>query len=134
MKSSFSGSFISAFFSLRGNPRKGFTLVEIITALAILMVGITFTSRTFVLGMRQKARNNNLVAAHFLASGKIEETFTGELSAEGKCEFNENLSWKRELRESRVPGLLEVGVTVKWQERGAEKTYSLTTLIRDDGH
>ncbi len=134
MKSGFSKSFISAFFSSGGNPRKGFTLIEIITALAILMVGITFTSRSFVLGMRQKARNNNRVAAHFLASSKIEETFTGELSAEGKCEFNENLSWERELRESRVPGLLEVGVTVKWQERGAERTYSLTTLIRDDGY
>ncbi len=109
-------------------PERAFTLVEVIAAAAILLLGLTFTSRAFVRSMNQKSALTLRQSAHLLASSKIEEAYAGARSGEGVCARNRNLSWARRISESDIPGMLEVEVAVSWT--GGED-YSLRTLVRD---
>ncbi len=108
-------------------PRRAFTLVEVIAAAAILLLGLTFTSRAFVRSMSRKSTLTIRQSAHLLASSKIEEAYAGAGSAEGICSRNKNLFWTRRVSESDIPGMLEVEVAVSWT--GGED-YFLRTLVR----
>ncbi len=109
-----------------------FTLIEVVFAFAILMIGIGFTSTSLVRGMRQKSDLNTRRAAYSLCSSKIEEAFAGGLSAHGACEYNPGLYWTRTVGPSSIRGMSEVRVKVVWSERGAEKKYFLSCLVRDE--
>lgn len=114
--------------------KNAFTLVEVIAAAAILMLGLAFTSRTFVRSMRQKSALSHRQSAQLLASSKMDEALAGAPPGSGTCSLNENIRWERELRESEVPGMLEVNVNVNWSSRGRENSYSLTSLVIDEGN
>ncbi len=112
--------------------KRAFTLIEVVFAFAVLMAGIGFTSTSLVRGMRQKSDLNTRRAAYSLCSSKIEEAFAGEPSGQGYCEYNPGLYWRRTVGPSSVGGMSEARVEVVWSERGAEKTYVLSCLVRDE--
>lgn len=122
--------FISGSAGLKKVSREAFTLIEVIASAAILMLGITFVSRTFVRTVRQRASLNLRQEARLLASSKTEEAFAGAPPGEGRSSANENIHWKRSVRQSSVPGMLEVEVEVSWHERGRRREIVLKTLLR----
>ncbi len=111
---------------------RAFTLIEVVFAFAILIAGIGFTSTSLVRGMRQKSDLNTRRAAYSLCSSKIEEALAGELSGQGYCEYNPGLYWIRTVGPSSIAGMSEVRVKVVWSERGAEKKYFLSCIVRDE--
>ncbi len=109
----------------------GFTLLEVIFAVAIFMFGITYASRNLIQSMNQKAGLNIRSAAYSLASGKIEEAAAAAEIDAREAGVHGNIKWSRELRESSIEGMSEVFVVVEWTESGRGNTFSLTTLVRD---
>ncbi len=112
--------------------KNAFTLVEVIAAAAILMLGLAFTSRTFVRSMRQKSALSHRQSAQILASSKMEEAMAGAPAGSGTCPLNESLRWKRATNDAEISGMVEVKVTVNWSHRGRDNSYSLTSLVIDE--
>jgi len=56
--------------------RKGFSLLEVLIALFILVMGVTFIYSVFPLGMRMIKQTQNLSSVCFFAQKKIEELKT----------------------------------------------------------
>lgn len=122
---------VQCFFVRPGKTGRGaFTLVEVVAAAAIIMLGLTFASRSLVRTMQQKQALAARQSARMLAVSKIEESFAGAPAGEGACPSNENMRWIRTIRQSSIPGMLEVEVAVFWPEGDRLGEYVLTTLRR----
>ena len=107
--------------------KKGFTLIEIITAITIMAVGILSILALFPVGFAASRRAADLTTAALYAQEKMEEikmkgfanadSFNGETETQG--------IFTRTVLVTNVSGyngnLKEITVTVDWTERG--KTY-----------
>ncbi|MFH1857260.1 MAG: type II secretion system protein [Candidatus Omnitrophota bacterium] len=123
----------------RIRPTKGFTLIEIITALAILVTGLVSILALFPVGFRASEKAIKLTEATIFAQEKMEEIKMkgyDEAVAEGKDDDgNQNKKLSREVAVSDVEEyegfLKEVVVTVTWKERGRDVEEEFKTYVAD---
>lgn len=97
--------------------RRGFTLLEVLIALAILAGAVTTVVVTFNRHLSLVVRDKETTTALLLARAKLEEPgFISSEKADGTFapEFPD-LAWKREQTKSEYPGLKRYLVTVSWQ-------------------
>lgn len=114
-------------------PRAGFSLVEVMCALAVLGVGLVGLTQGIATALKS-ARETELQAAFSLfAAGQIEllraEGYLTDGETEGECGGDlAKYRWKRRVSDAGVEGLHEVSVTV---EASADRTpvYELRTLL-----
>jgi prepilin-type N-terminal cleavage/methylation domain-containing protein len=126
------------------SARRGFTLLELMVAVAILLLVIIGLLATFVSCMLLNQANNNLVIATNDAQYVLEQ-IRGEAYSEIKGymrDFNPNVipnsfppSYGRDIKivsdpvDIETTKLASITVTITWNERQREKSFSLTTKI-----
>jgi general secretion pathway protein I len=118
---------------LRNN--KGFTLLEIVVAMAIAAMTLPGLLRAFSDGVRSYSLIENKTTAYYLLRlkmGQVEMAGYPEVgSDEGDFGTDSRFKWATEVTESDTEGLREVKVTILWQERGQERTILLSTYMSD---
>ena len=128
------------FGSPRGRMHKksakcGFTLLEVIIALAILGVAFSLAMELLATGVRSAKASEDYTQAVLLARKKMAEvTVTPSLdgSADGG-EFGKGIRWVSEIQpmpyaEGLPARLYQVRVRVTWPDRRGEKSVELYTL------
>jgi len=119
----------------------GFTLLEVIVALAILGIGLTVVIELFSGGLRLGRVSEEYTRAMNYASLKMEEITTQKTVEEGENEgeFDENYRWQVKARkEDLLPGdkgaefkppadFYYIRVNVFWKSGSKERSASLET-------
>lgn len=114
---------------------QGFTLLEVIVALAILGVGFAVAMELLAAGVRSAKASEDYTQAVLLARQKMAEVaLTGNLMSWADTgEFSGGFRWTSEVRpldqQEELPGrLYSVRVRVTWPGRRGEKAVNLQTL------
>ncbi len=118
--------------------KRGFTLIEIIMAMAILAVGVLGVVRLLPVGLRASKSAEMVSKAAFVAQEQMEmlklSGFNGLSSAILSGEQGE-FSWQAEVDNASLAGLSssaeikQITLVVSWIERGNTRTQNLTTYI-----
>ncbi len=121
---------------IAGRDRTGFSLVEMVAAVAIFSVSVVATLEVFTLCVRATTASLNHSRAALLAQGLLEETLAQEEVIPGseQGDFGEaflNATWTLDVLETETEGLYEAQAVVSWPERGKDKTFALTTLMAE---
>ncbi len=112
----------------------GFTLLEVVIALAVLAVALValLTLRNRDIALQAHARH--LVTATSLAKQKLEELsrVTEADRQQSSGDFGERhpgYVWNQEMQPTLVPAWLEVTVTVSWPEGARQEQVALLTYV-----
>ena len=113
----------------------GFTLLEVIVALAILGIGFALAMELLAAGVRSAKASEEYTQAVLLARQKMAEVaVTRNLTGSADTgEFGGGFRWASEVQpleqEEELPGrLYSVRVRVMWPSRRGEKSVNLQTL------
>lgn len=117
--------------------RGGFTLLEVLVALAILAIAVTLVVQLFSANLRAVSRSGDMTAAAAKADIRLREVLAelsptsaswSEVTGDGYRIDVAITEVLREKSESLPFKLLEVSLTVGWREGGREKSLVLKTL------
>ena len=123
--------------SMMGHCCRGFTLLEVMIALAILAIALTslFGSQSSSLSLAIEARFNT--AATLLAREKLAEYSSGVIEAvSGEGDFGERfpgLTWAAEVEDANIEplhaagaetGLKRVELTIRWENEQYSATFT----------
>ncbi len=119
---------------MRARARAGFTLLEVLVAVAILGLVVLGVTGLVVQGVRGLRIADERHAAMELAEQKLTElTLTSDLSPGAEeGDYGENWPdhrWQAEVAETDVPDLYRVTVTVLWDSGGVERSLELQTCL-----
>jgi len=123
-------------FSLRSISRnKGFTLLEVMMAVVLMVSGFLSLSWAMSVGLFAGGDNENTLIAINLAQEKMEEirnkSYANALN-EAKAAVRGFSSFQREVAVSTVQGgLKEVDVNVYWYVKSAEASVGLVSYVSD---
>ena len=115
-------------------PIRGFTLVEVVTALSLLSIGAIALTGTFVGSMRAANTSSRREIAILLAQRKMAEfrsvplAETGELGGSFAEPF-EDYSWRAIVELEREGRLLNIWLKVSYQSKTATSTASAITSV-----
>ena len=131
------------FFANSGNPfsSKGFTLIEIVVALAILSIGLTVIIELFSGGLRLGRTSEDYTKAIGYGRMKLEEIISKEDIEEGNNEgdFDKTFRWQVDIKkvdllppdknpDLKLPiNLFQVKVSILWKSGSKERSASLET-------
>lgn len=125
-------------FYRTGDDRNGFTLIEIVVALAILSLALPTLLRSFTEAAKGQALAENRTTALYLLKFRMAaiETEGYPDIGEEEGEFGEDsrFRWRSDVQDvesEEIEGLRLVTVTVTWQERGEERFISTSTYLAD---
>jgi len=106
---------------------RGFSLLEVLIALAILSTAIVFIFRSFTASLSAAVFAQNIGRACYIAEEKIweiEKGFPNVTSQQGVFKWNYNIT---DLTEADIPDLKELHFSVSWPQKRQEE-YSLDFL------
>ena len=115
-------------------PIRGFTLVEVVTALSLLSIGTIALTGTFVGVTRAANSSERREVAILLAQRKMAEfrsaplAQTGELSG-GFAEPFEDYSWRAIVEPEREGRLLNIWLRVSYQSKTVTSTVSAMSSV-----
>lgn len=116
--------------------KRGFSLIEVILALAILILGLVGVIVLFPVGLRASRQASVLSEETLLAQSRLEEIKTlgyDKINAEEGT--YKNFKWQVEFEEiapegiANPSGLRKAIVTIKWNQGGQEKKDSFSTMV-----
>jgi general secretion pathway protein I len=122
---------------------KGFTLIEIVVALAILSIGLLVIMELFAGGQKSARLSEDFTKATWHGQTKMEEMLMTQELTEGVTEgtFDSQYSWKSEVKkvtpslgqdektQTSVPvDLYQIIVTVSWPWGAGKKSLDLESL------
>lgn len=117
------------------NNNKGFTLLEIVVALAIAAMALPALLRTFSEGIRNYSVIEKKTTAYYLLKLKIGQVemagYPDVGSEDGDFGDDSLFKWATEVTETETDGLREIIVTISWQERGQDRSIQLSTFMAD---
>jgi general secretion pathway protein I len=129
-----------------GNPSAGFTLLEVLVAMAILGIGLCVILELFSGGLRSAKVSEEYVKATWHGKGKMEEVLSAKDLTEGVTEgsFDSQFSWTLEVKkanpsmstaepageegESLPVDLYQVVLKVTWPSGARQRTLELESL------
>jgi general secretion pathway protein I len=106
-------------------PDAGFTLLEVLVALAILSIAVVSSIQSFAGGLRLLKLSGDHQEATLLADQKIRELVTPEPGTATGTEGA--FTWERVVTEVETPDLNIVGASVPW------KVFDIAVKVRWDG-
>jgi general secretion pathway protein I len=122
----------------RRDNEGGFTLVEVIVALAILSLGLSVLLGSMSGSLRQTANAARMAEASALAQSLLAEVGTGlQIKPEDSFgQFRNGYRWHLKMqpyggvreREEWPVGAYQVSTEVEWEEGTSRRSYVLTTL------
>jgi type II secretory pathway pseudopilin PulG len=131
-------------------PNSGFTLVEAVVAISILIIGILAIMQLFPQGMRVGRISKQMSVANNLAQAKMEEELAkhyddigvGIIEPKAKVDSNPSSQFYIYERQTEVDlvdadlndssqniGLKKITVSIWWQEKEQEKNITLQRLL-----
>ena len=119
-----------------GKLRSGFTLVEVLVAAVVLAIGISAGVRTLGAMTQASAAAADRETAVRLAGERlamiegVEGVSAG--NTQGQFETESRFHWQQQVSSAaNVTGVLEVTVTILWQEGSATRHYAVSTYLLD---
>lgn len=123
------------------NSQRGFTLIEVIVAIAILAISLAVVMQLFSAGLRTSRASCDYTRAIVHAKDKMEELFIHPLPGSG--EFEDGFKWMADIQpyqesngelEDSAFNILKIKVRVSWnnalhKERAVELV-SLKTILK----
>ena len=121
--------------------QRGFSLVEVIIGLAIILIAATSSVGLFVRAIRGSVETEHVTAATYIARSHLEEIKTtdfgyitslywdGDPRAVSDPALPTGATWTVTYPSGAGTNLLTVVVTVSWLEDGQTKSVQLTTQI-----
>ncbi len=119
------------------NSRTGFTLLEILVAVAILGIAVTVVLQLFSADLRAIAASDDYVTALTMAEAKMREVLDSDSLSEGSQSEATGDGYRVDVSVSSASGdrtenlqvmLLDVSVTLRWTKGAREKSLTLRTL------
>lgn len=116
--------------------RKGFTLIETLTALMIFSVAVVAMIQAVTIQIRAEQLSEDTTRAVMLAQNVIEEfkhdrTYERSEDTGSFQGSNAAFAWKYELEETDVPGLWKLTVTIEWGPGTEKQSYIAQTYLAD---
>ncbi len=127
--------------------KKGFTLLEVMIAIAILGVAFTVILQLFAQGLDSATRSGEYSRAVLYAREKMEELIAMDNLTEGEesGEFDDVYRWHSEIKPAELKDedrededkkgsqplpmeILELSVRVSWLSDGKDKSFEVNTL------
>ncbi len=112
----------------------GLTLIEVLVAMAILSISAAAIFGLYSTGFLAGGMARRMSGAVALAQQRIESSRSpcviGDEGPEATDPAFPGYRWQTQTTEVQ-PGLHEVTSTVTWQERGKDRSLTLTTLVSD---
>lgn len=124
------------------NDQKGFSLLELVIAIAVLAVGLVGVLQVFPVGLRASQRAGMLTKAAFLAQNKIEDVkLTGfdalreeppRIPLSGR---DGDFEWKLTIEKPELEGIKnpdnirKIILTISWPERTKTRSKEFVTYI-----
>lgn len=109
---------------------KGFTLLEVMVALAIIATSLVTLLGTHLLSLDLAQKHKDQTMAAMLARGKLEETmsdgFDSLASDSGPFESHPGYEWETDVEETESENLKKVTITIKYPPDGE---FVLETLV-----
>lgn len=118
--------------------RTGFTLIEMIVAAILLVVGVSGALGAIAASTRTAAYADQIQTAALLAQRQIAETATKPDSLSGgdqEGSFEDpysNYHWKQSAEATDYQNLFKVTVTVTWGSGSTPNQRTVTTFLRSD--
>ncbi|MBI3948224.1 MAG: prepilin-type N-terminal cleavage/methylation domain-containing protein [Armatimonadetes bacterium] len=120
-----------------GRAERGFTLVEMVVATAVLAIGVAGAVATF--GVIARASGT---AAEYELAALLAERRMAEIEAEGIAaavsdtgDFGEEhpeCRWEQEVLDTETQGVLELRLTVEWDSGQSERRVVVSTYLLDE--
>jgi len=104
----------------------GFTLLEVMAALAVIAIAFVVLLQTDGLNATRTVHADRLFGAVQLAGEKMEEMFASsstDLFSDNGEQDDGIYSWERVVSDTQYEGLKEVRLTVMWNEGAREESY-----------
>lgn len=118
------------------NKNKGFTLLEVIIAVAIMGISMVLIMQLFSGGLRLGKTSGDYTAAVIHAREKMEEMLISPEAGAG--EFDNKYKWQSEVSsystaEKKDSKLIRISVKVSWQENKALELVTLKAAPEESG-
>jgi general secretion pathway protein I len=123
--------------AVNGGPRRGFSLIEVLLAMAILMMSLVAITQLVGIGSDNGLNARFSMRGTRLAESKMAEIESGALALDsasqgGQFEGDDSAwSWSCDVQPGSAPNLYQVTVTVTRDFRGAPFEVSLGRLMID---
>ncbi|MDP2920986.1 MAG: type II secretion system protein [Candidatus Omnitrophota bacterium] len=124
------------------NNKKGFSLLELVIAIAVLAIGLVGVLQIFPIGLRASQRAGMMTKAAFLAQNKIEDVklagFEAITELPPKIPLSGrdgDLEWAVKIEDLSLEGvdsgsdMRKVTVTVTWPERNTTKSKDFIAYV-----
>jgi len=119
------------------NKNRGFTLIEVLIAMAIFSIGILAVGSMQLSNTKNNTTGNIMTGATMLARQKIEELKNLDRIDLDTADGNDTVGiYSRDWVTDSVPGssiAYKLIVTVSWTQRGPERSVVLESITRGNG-
>ena len=116
----------------RGRARQGFSLLEVLFAMVVLVSGVLAANRLIDMGLEAADLSRAQSVAMLLAESKMAELEAGladSSAAGGELEDHPGFSYKIETGATRVDRLTRVKVKITYPYKGRDAEYVLTRWL-----
>lgn len=119
------------------NRERGFTLLEILVALALLAIAVTVVIQLFSANLKAIYSSEDYINATIKADSKLREVLSddnlserswSETTDDGYTIYGDVYKTLKERTEDLNLDLLEIDLTVRWMVGSREKTINLRTI------
>lgn len=119
------------------NREKGFTLLEILVALALLAIAVTVVIQLFSANLKAIYSSEDYINATIKADSKLREVLSddnlserswSEITDDGYTIYGDVYKTLKERTEDLNLDLLEIDLTVRWMVGSREKSITLRTM------
>jgi len=117
---------------------RGFTLVEVLIAMTLVVVGLVLIAQAFSAGLKAMGASDQSTVARFLLEQKLAEfeslPFTSLQSDEG--DFGDDYPdyrWVAEVETTDLANLVQMNLSVYWKRNNSETSLTVTRLFAERG-